>query len=271
MRILVRTSKLAIWARRLALFSAAVIIISTGLHFFEQIDANVYEISLVIGSACAAAAFLTGIAAYIRLWFTGDRGWGPASVGFALGLACLTPAGVTGALAEIYPSTADVSTAFSDPPHLLRARPNHPEIDPETVLATFPNLITRIYQTPPEILFSLGKNLASANGWRLIAATPPSANAPGTLNAIRRSRLGFENEIAFRVSPNPIGALIDLRAASLVPVAHDLGDNGRAIEGFLLALDDSVSAYIRDNMAETEVVPVDPGIGSVPEGEAGSQ
>lgn len=271
MRILVRTSKVAIWARRLALFGAAIIIISTGLHYFEQIAADVYKISLVIGSVCAALAFLTGIAAYIRLWFTGDRGWGPASVGFLLGLACLTPAGVMATLAEMYPSTADVTTAFANPPQLLRAQPNHPEIDPETILATFPNLITRSYQIPPAILFSLGEELARARGWRIIAATPPSQGSPGTLNAIRRSHLGFENEIAFRVSPNPIGALIDLRAASLVPVPHDLGDNGRAIENFLLALDDAVSAYIRDNMAETEAEPVDPGISSIPQEEAAPQ
>lgn len=271
MRILVRTSKIAIWARRLALFGAAIIVIATGLHFFGQIAADVYTTTLVIGTACAALAFVTGIAAYIRLWFTGDRGWGPATVGFVLGLACLAPAGVAAALVEIYPSTADVSTAFVNPPFLLRAQPNHPEIDPETVLATFPNLITRIYQIPPPTLFSLGRTLADARGWRLIAATPPSPTAPGTLNAIRRSDLGFDNEIAFRVSPNPIGALIDLRAASLVPVPHDLGDNGRAIENFLLALDDAVSAYIRDNMAETEAEPFDPGVGSVPEDEPGPQ
>lgn len=266
MRILVRTSKIAIWARRFALFGAALIVISTGLHFFEQIAADVYKISLIIGSICAIAAFLVGIAAYIRLWFTGDRGWGPASVGFVLGLACLAPAGVAAALAEMYPSTADVSTAFTNPPQLLRARPNHPAIDPETVLATFPNLITRIYRIPPQTLFALGENLARANGWRIIAATPPSESVPGTLNAIRRSHLGFENEIVFRISPNPIGALIDLRAASLVPVIHDLGENGRAIENFLLALDDVVASHIQNNMAETGPVG-----GSVPEREASTQ
>lgn len=256
MRILVRTSKLAIWARRLALFAAALILISTGLHFFGQIAADVFEISLAIGTISAAAAFLIGIAAYIRLWFTGDRGWGPASVGFVLGLACLAPAGIALALSEIYPSTADVTTALVDPPQLLDARPNDPDIDSETVLASFPNLITRAYQIPPEELFSLGQSLARANGWEILAATPPTQTSTGQLNALRHSLLGFENEIAFRVSPNPIGALIDLRAASLNPVYHDLGDNGRAIEAFLLALDDRVSTYIQNNMAQT--VPEEP-------------
>ncbi|WP_417580213.1 DUF1499 domain-containing protein [Pelagibacterium sp.] len=252
MRILVRTSKLAIWARRLALFAGALIVISMGLHFFGQITPDVFGISLIIGTVCAALALLTGITAYIGLWFSGDRGWGPATLGFGLGLVCLVPAGVAFALSEIYPSTADVTTALFDPPQLVEARPIETDIDPETILANFPNLITRIYQIPPEMLFTLGQSLARSNGWEIIASTPPTQTSVGQLNAIRYSLLGFENEIAFRVSPNPIGALIDLRAASLNQVYHDLGDNGRAIEDFLLALDDRVSTYIRNNMAQTE-------------------
>lgn len=268
MRILVRTSKLAIWARRFALFAAALIVISTGLHVFGQIASDVFEISLIIGTICAAAALLTGIAAFFRLWFTGDRGWGPASAGVVLGLLCLAPAGIVAGLAEIYPSTADVSTALFNPPQLQRAAPGETGLDPETVLASFPNLITRIYRIPPQTLYELGERLARANGWEILAAHPPAEGQTGELNAIRRSMLGFENEIAFRVVPNPIGALIDLRAASIHQVPHDLGDNGRAIEAFLLALDDAVSAYIRDNMAEADV---DPAIGLPPEDEADAQ
>lgn len=272
MRILVRTSRLAIWARRLALFSAALILISTGLHFFGQIAADVFQISLLIGTVFAAAAFLIAIAAYVVLWFTGDRGWGPSSVGFFLGLVCLAPAGVAFAMSEIYPSTADVTTALTDPPQLLEAQPNHPDIDSETVLASFPNLITRAYQIPPEVLFGIGQSLVRANDWEILASTEPSQTSTGQLNALRRSLLGFGNEIAFRVSPNPIGALIDLRAASLAPVYHDLGDNGRAIEAFLLALDDRVSTYIQDNMAETAIEePPVPGADLAPGQETNAQ
>lgn len=270
MRILVRTSKLAIWARRLALFALALIAISAGLHVFGQIGSDVFQISLVIGTLCAAAAFLVGIAACVRLWITGDRGWTQSGVGVVLGLVCLVPSITAFALVETFPSTADVSTALENPPPLLQASPNQPQIDPETVLASFPNLITRIYRIPPETLFSLGQNLASAQGWDILDITPPAEGRAGSVNALRRSVLGFENEIAFRVVPNPIGALIDLRAASLRPVFHDLGDNGRAIEDFLLALDDAVSAYIQNNMAETEAEQIEPGL-TVPEDEAGAQ
>mgnify|MGYP003111785665 CR=1 FL=1 len=203
MRILVRTSKLAIWARRLALFAAALILISAGLHFFGQITADVFEISLVIGTICAAAAFLIGIAAYVRLWFTGDRGWGPASVGFVLGLVCLVPAGMVLALSEIYPSTADVTTALVDPPQLLDARPNDPDIDSETVLASFPNLITRAYQIPPEELFSLGQSLARANGWEILAATPPTKPVRASSTRCATPCWGSKTRSPFAFRPTP--------------------------------------------------------------------
>lgn len=263
MRVLIRTSKLAIWARRLASFAAALIVISTGLHMFGQIGSDVFEISLVIGTGFALGAFVAGLIAWARLWFSGDKGWGPASIGVVVGMLCLGPAATTLAMTELYISTADVSTAFADPPPLLMARPNHPEIDPETVLASFPNLITRIYQIPPSALFSLGRELVEASGWDIVGIQPPGDAQAGAVNAIRRSLFGFENEIAFRVSPNPIGALIDLRAASMVPVRHDLGDNGREIERFLIALDDMVSRYIQNTMAliepDDDLAPVEPG------------
>lgn len=231
-------------------------VVATLLHLFGQIVSVVYEICLLIGTATAAMAFLLGLAAYLRLWFTGDKGWRPASIGFFLGLACLVPAMLAVIMVEVYPSTADVTTAYDDPLALLRAEPNHPEIDPETVLQSFPNLITRIYQIPPEVLFVLAEQLTRTKDWSVIDITEPSQDDDRVaLNAIRRSLLGWENEIAFRIAASPIGARIDLRAASLDPVYHDLGDNGRAIESFLVDLDAEVNAYRQDNPVLDEEEP----------------
>lgn len=250
MRILIRTSKNAIWSRRLASFALAVIVVAIPLHIFDLISSDAFTISLAIGLGAAGLALLLGILAYIRLWFTGDRGWRPASFGVALGLACLAPAAYAGYLAMNYPSTADVSTALLSPPALIMARGSDVQIDPESILVSYPNLLTRFYQIPPSVLHELALTLARDRGWQIISSEAPEAeDRGGTLNAIRRSLLGWSNEIALRISPGPIGALIDLRAASLSPTPHDLGDNGRAIEGFLRALDLSVTEYVQRNMA----------------------
>ncbi len=226
---------------------------SVPLHIFDLVASNVFEISLAIGFSAALLALLLGILAYVRLWFTGDRGWRPASLGVALGLVCLTPAAYAGYLAFTLPSTADVSTALLSPPDLIMARGATAEIDPELILVSYPNLITRFYQIPTTVLFELAEKQARQRGWQVIGSMAPEAEGEGgSLNALRRSLLGWSNEMAMRVAPGPVGALIDLRAASLHATPHDLGDNGRAIEGFLRALDQSVTEYIQRNMAFTD-------------------
>lgn len=255
MRVVVRTSRLAIWARRLALFAVALLLVAAGLRFFGQISWTVFEISIAIGTLAAALGVLCGFCAYVWLWFTGDRGWGYASAGFVLGMIGLAPAGAAAVIAELYPSTIDVTTALADPPPLQVARPDEEtRLDTETILASYPNLITRIYQVPPDILFALGEDLARASGWIVIDTdAPAAADASGRLNAIRPAPFGWESEIAFRVAPGNIGgALIDLRAAALEPVRHDLGENGRAIEAFLLALDDRVSGFVQQYLSTIE-------------------
>jgi hypothetical protein len=253
LRILIRTSKSAIWSRRLASFALAVLVIAVPLHIFDFIPSDAFAISLALGLGAAAMALLLGLFAYVFLWFTGDKGWRPASFGVAFGLVCLAPAAYAGYLAASYPSTVDVSTALLSPPDLIIAVGAEVEIDPESILESYPNLITRFYQIPPQVLHDLVQTLARQRGWQVISSTAPeSASSGGTLNAIRRSLLGWSNEIALRISPSPIGALIDLRAASLYPTWHDLGDNGRAIEGFLRALDLSVTEYVQRNMAFVE-------------------
>lgn len=227
-----------------------MLIVAIPLHIFDLIPSDAFAISLALGLGAAGLALLLGILAYVVLWFTGDRGWRPASFGVALGLICLAPAAYAGYLAVSYPSTADISTALLSPPDLIMARGSDVEIDPESILVSYPNLLTRFYQIPPSVLHQLALTLARQRGWQIISSTAPEAeDSGGTLNAIRRSLLGWSNEIALRISPGPVGALIDLRAASLYPTPHDLGDNGRSIEGFLRALDLSVTEYVQRNMA----------------------
>ncbi|WP_116653010.1 DUF1499 domain-containing protein [Pelagibacterium sediminicola] len=240
----------------------AVLVVATPLHIFDLIATDVFGISLAIGFGTAALALLLGLFAYVRLWFTGDRGWRPASFGVAFGLICLLPVAAAGYLAVTYPATTDISTALASPPDLIMARAQGTEIDPELILVSYPNLITRFYQIPSPVLFDLAQTLARRSGWQVISAlSPADEESGGTLNAIRRSLLGWSTEIAFRVSPGPIGALIDLRAASLFATPHDLGENGRAIEDFLRALDQSVTEYIQANLAameeDTELVTVE--------------
>lgn len=251
MRVLVRTSTLAIWSRRLGSFALAVIGLSFLLHLFDQLDTETFVLSLMIGTGIAALGFLLALAAYVRLWFTGDKGWGLASTGLVTALLAVLPAGYAAAMAARYPSTVDVTTAINNPPALLSAAPGPvAALDPETVLDSFPNLITRSYQVDPGALYALAEGLVRQRGWEITRARPAlAAGAPATLNVMRRTLLGWRSEMALRIMPSSLGAQIDLRSASLRPLLHDQGENGRAIETFLLALDHAVTAYVQGTLA----------------------
>jgi hypothetical protein len=250
MRILVRTSKAAIWARRLATFSLATLVVSIALHMMGQLATDIFETILAIATAIAALGVFLALCAYVKLWISGDRGWGPATFGLLVGGLCLTPAIAVAVLVSNYPSTVDVTTALVSPPELVAAEPAPSLIDPESVLETFPNLITRIYQVPPDILFGMVESEVRNRGWEIVRTrAPQTATGEGVLNARQRSLLGLESEFAMRISPGPLGALIDLRATAFGPVRHDLGENGRAIESFLLALDNTVTVYQQNNLA----------------------
>jgi len=252
MRIVVRTSRLAIWSRRLGSFSVVLLLLSIILHFSGQIAPDVFEISIGLASVFAALALLLAVLAFAVLWQTGDKGWGLALSGFIASSFALIPAGTAFALYFSYPSTLDVSTDIGNPPALALAHPDRPEhaVDPEALANRFPNLVSRSYQLPVEVMHNLVEALARNNGWTVLRSRAPTETGMiGTLNARRETLWGWSSEIAIRVAANPMGANVSIRAASLRDMWHDLGDNGRSLENALLALDDAVTLYVRDGLA----------------------
>lgn len=250
MRIFIRTSRFAVWARRLGTFGVPLLALSILLHVFGQISTTVFEVCLALATLAGGLAVLLAFVSYVRLWFTGDKGWGLASMGLATGLICLVPACAAVALMAVYPSSADVSTYPRNPPELVFPRASAPEpIDPDLALETFPNLLTRTYRLDPPTLFGLAHEIVERSGWQIMRSQAPQpGTAVGRLNAIRKSLLGWSDEFALRVESASLGSRIDVRGASLRDVPHDLGSNGRVLEDFLVALDQTVARYLRENV-----------------------
>ncbi|WP_127144677.1 DUF1499 domain-containing protein [Pelagibacterium montanilacus] len=250
MRIPIRTSRLAKWSRRLASFAFPVLVLATILHLLGGIDTDAYEICLIITSALALAAVLLAIAAYIRLWYTGDRGWGAASVGLFAGAIALAPAGYSAAMVAIYPSTADITTNVLNPPELVLATGHERDIfaDTDDMIEHFPDLLSRTYQIPPESLYEMALGEGARRGWDVAREVSPGEEQPGQINFERRTALGWPNEVAIRVGPSDLGSRMDLRAASIRSLLHDLGDNGRTLEAFLVGLDETATTYLQENV-----------------------
>lgn len=269
MRILIRTSKWAIWSRRLGSFALPLVVVPVILHRERFIESTTFHALGAAAVAVAGLAVLFGLVAVIRLWFTGDRGWSRAIAGIILGTVCLAPLAYGAVQAQRYPAILEAVTDLADPPELvIPAAARDLSEDYAGLLAeAFPNVATRTYPVEAAGMFDLVEHLALERGWEvLLRRAPPGAAGEGRLNVLVTTLLGWRDEVALRVAGDPGGARVDMRSVSLVGM-HDLGANGRRIEEFLGALDAAVMVALRDSAPPPEddeadedlVEPVDTG------------
>lgn len=248
MRILIRTSKGAIWARRLGSLALPLAIIPIFMHRERLIGSNDFLIIEVIAMSVAALALFLALGAFVRLWVTGDRGWGKATMGLFFSLLCLGPLAFILALALRYPAVSDVTTDFARPPGLVSPLDTRPWTawQRAAVEAAFPNARTRAYPIEAPQIYALAAQLADARGWEPRARrAPQNPLAEGQINAVATTLLGWRDEVAIRITGNARGSLVAMRSTALHGV-HDLGENGRRIEEFLAALDNQITLMMRD-------------------------
>lgn len=247
-RILIRTSRWAIWSRRLGSVAVPLLIIPALMHRSKAINSETFGIVFSFALIVAGLAFLTGLVGFIRLWMTGDRGWGRATTGILLGLLCLSPLIYASVQYVRYPATFDVTTDWDNPPDMMLVGGPAPDDRlKDEIMATFPNAVNRNYQLPPEIVFALAEQLVTEYGWDVrLRRTPGQLATPGQINAVAMTLVGWRDEVSISIGNVQNGTRVALRSRSTVGV-FDLGENGRRIETFLLTLDERVSEWRRDN------------------------
>lgn len=273
MRILIRTSKWATWARRLGSLTLPLVVLPVALHHLRLITSDVFLVAVFLALGASALAVLVSLLALTRLWQTGDRGWGRAVAGLALGGLCLMPFVWYGSLVLRYPPVTDIATtdrglmplvfepgtARMPPPKLLTA---------EEIAATFPNVHTRTYPLGQVQAFALVQRLVADNGWDVKLLREPSGGGEAAqINAQIATLPGWREEAVVRVTGTATNSAVDMRSASLNAL-HDFGSNGERIEAFMVALDDAVTTLLRDNPNANQPVEVEPVEGDETEEEA---
>jgi hypothetical protein len=261
MRILIRTSKWAIWARRFGSLALPLTIVPVLLHREQMISSSDFLIVELFAAGVAALALVMALGAFTRLWITGDQGWGKASWGLFFAVICLLPFGYLGAQAVRYPLVSEVATNFGSPLPLttqIRVNPTDAAMQAE-IASIFPNVRTRTYPIDATQTFATIEDLIDARGWEVrTRRTPPTALDSGQVNAISMALLGWRDEVAIRVVGTPQGSTVDMRSVPLSGF-FDFGENGRRVEEFLLALDQKVNLLLRDApqtpTTETEAEP----------------
>ncbi|MBB4053143.1 hypothetical protein GGR20_002800 [Devosia subaequoris] len=260
MRILIRTSKWAVLARRLGGLAVPLTIVPVLMHRERFLDSGAFLVVALFAGAVAALAVLAACVGLVRLWHTGDQGWSKALSGLFLGLICLAPFAFYGAQALRYPIVTDIATApRSELPLIFE--PDMADMPAPRLLTAeeqqrfFPNATTRTYPLDPLQLFAIVEHLVQVQGWDVRQRREPGiAGAPGQLNARILTLVGWREEAVLLITASGRGAAVDMRSAS-IGALHDLGSNGQRISDFLVALDSEVTAFLRDNPNVNQLVP----------------
>src|SRR5687767_4040472 len=119
-------SRLAVWARRIALFALATVILGTMIVRTDLLEI-VPALATVAGAfAMAGVAILLGLAGLAMIWKDGLDGTGSAVAGIFIGLGVLAYPGYLAGKAYQLPAINDITTDAADPPKLealARVRP----------------------------------------------------------------------------------------------------------------------------------------------------
>jgi uncharacterized protein (DUF1499 family) len=256
------TSRLAIWSRRIALFSLAatfiaIIVVRSGA--LEIVPA----LSTLGGAmALAVLAILLAFGAAVSIWKDGVGGIGEAVTGLLIGLALIAYPLYVGVRAYKLPAIYDITTDPIDPPRfdaIARLRPR--DANPVTYagLYTAEQQRTAYSDIEPDLTnvsvqeaYNAVLKVITKRKWHVVDARPPQATAPrdGLIEAIARTPiLGFRDDVAVRVRATQEGARIDIRSASRYG-RHDLGTNAARVRALIEDIDDVLATPAKGEKPE---------------------
>lgn len=244
-------SRLAVWARHLALFSLAATILS-----IIVVRSGLLEIVPALATFAGAlflavAAIILALAAFVVIWKDGLDGFGHALLAMAIGVALVAYPAYLGIRAYRLPAIADVTTDLRDPPRFeliarLRPRDANPIAYAGSAVAAkqeaaYPDIEPLAVTTSPQATYEAALAVIGKRKWLVVDARAPQAGRrEGHIEAVARSPImGFRDDVVVRIRPDGDGARLDARSASRYG-SHDLGGNAARIRSLLDDIDDTL-------------------------------
>ena len=247
-------SRLAIWARRTALFSLAATLIAIIIVRSGALDI-VPALSTLAGAlVLALVAILLAFAAGIAIWREGVGGVREAVTALLVGVALVAYPLYLGVKAYRLPAIYDVTTDPIDPPRfeaIARLRPR--DANPVTYAglytaeqqrAAYSDIEPDLTNSSPQDAYDAALKVITKRKWHIVDARPPQPAAPreGRIEAVARTPiLGFRDDVVVRVRATTDGARIDVRSASRYG-RHDLGANAARVRALIDDVDDVLAA-----------------------------
>jgi uncharacterized protein (DUF1499 family) len=245
------TSRLAIWARRMAAFAfvasfLAVIIVRSGLLEIQPALATFAGALLI-----AVIALLMSFIAFGVIWMEGLSGMGAALTAMLVSLALLAYPAYLGIKAYRLPWIYDITTDPIDPPRydaLARLRPR--DANPvnyaglyaaEQQRNAYPDIGPLGTSATPQNSYDAALAVVNKRKWRVVDARPPQAGRrEGHIEAVARTPImGFRDDVVIRVRPEADGSRIDARSSSRYG-SFDFGTNAARIRALIDEMEEAI-------------------------------
>src|SRR5580693_368548 len=283
-----RRSRLAVWSRRVALFSLAATLIALIIVRSGALDI-VPALSTLAGAlVLACVAILLALGAGVSIWREGVSGSREAVTALFIGFALIAYPLYLGVKARHLPAIYDITTDPIDPPQfdaIARLRPR--DANPVTYAGLYAaeqqhNAYSDIEpddtNSTPQEAYDAAMKVIIKRKWRVVDArsplAPPAGPTPrniaapaltardGIIEAVARTPiLGFRDDVVVRVRPTVDGARIDVRSASRYG-RHDFGTNANRVRNLIDDIDDVLAAPRKPAPAPVPAKPQAPAKGA---------
>jgi uncharacterized protein (DUF1499 family) len=244
------TSRLAIWARRTAVFSLiatilAIVIVRSGLLEFKPALAT-FGGALVF----SIIALLLAFAAFVVIWREGLMGIGYSLTAIGIGLALLAYPSYLAVASYRLPWIYDITTDPIDPPRfeaLARVRPR--DANPiiyaglsaaEQQRNAYPEIESLEQEATPQASYDATLAVVTKRKWNIVARRPPERGREGRIEAVARTAImGLREDVVIRVRADGQGSRIDIRSSSRYG-SFDFGSNARRVRTLIDDVDDAI-------------------------------
>jgi uncharacterized protein (DUF1499 family) len=248
-------SKLAIWARRLALFSIpatliAIIIVRSGL-----IEVVPGLVTFGGALAFAVAAILLALMSFITIWRQGLGGAGYSALALVVSGLLLAYPAYLGYRAYKLPAISDITTDFLDPPAFdavrrLRSRNTNPPqyaglYTAEQQREAYPEIAPLELTVSPKIAYDHALALVHKRRWLVMDTREPiPGRRDGRIEAVARTPvMGFREDLVIRIRGTEEDSRVDMRSSSRYG-PHDIGSNAARIRALLDNLEESIDTAL---------------------------
>jgi uncharacterized protein (DUF1499 family) len=263
-------SRLATWARNLAVFAVVAILVSILIVRFGFLEIKPALATFFGGLAIAGLSMLVGLAGFAAIWQNGTRGMGRILFAFLISALVLAYPAYLGLQYRKLPAIHDITTDPIDPPRfeaLARLRTGdgaNPAVyaglySAEQQRQFYPDIEPIELEIPAERAYAIALQIVTKRKWLVIdERAPQPPRRVGRIEAVARTPImGFREDVSIRVVPDGDDSRVDIRSASRY-FDSDLGSNAARVSKFIDDLNTAADADALKPVKKAPVVPVKP-------------